>query len=372
MDPEAPPSPDLHSHADLLVPFIVSMAPIDRAILESLDARWNLLKDLEKRDDHDVLLQHLFYNWEWTYTISSNIVNIFEEPIGSPELLTREQRYQEALHLSGSAKGNHVEEFRSKMIQRDNGDFLRQLGDEPISKINFVPSKLDAKHWDMLAAMYLRFPNEMLFWMNAPARRRIFQRRNSPLEWFFAHFSIRIVCRIFDLQCRRPSNCKTIQELFSKSPSANPMLLSLRYAGSRDLKLLHYMDMSGSSARSLTPKLAEDAEGNSTDSESSDANSSIQVTVQQDKDEPPRQDSDNELGDQIEPSTEDSEVPIEEYHDPQTSQEEEDISRNALQVMLAVCEFKSSLKCGLTLLRRRWATASMQMACHLNGFGALS
>lgn len=202
-------------------------------------------------------------------------MNILTDPMASPELLTREERYLEALHLSGSFKGNAVEEFRSRIVQRDNEDYLRQLGDKAISSINFVPSQRDAEHWDILAAMYLRFPREMLFWMNAPARRRLFQGRNDPLEWFFGHFSIRIVWRIFDLKCRRPENSNKIQELFGKSSKARSVFLSLRHTGSGDQKLLHYTGMPGTSTLSSGPVSTEDAdEGNGGDSESSDAHSS--------------------------------------------------------------------------------------------------
>jgi hypothetical protein len=92
-DDEAPPKFDLQDQADQSVPFIVSMQPIDRAMLESINSRWNLLGSLEKRDDHYVLLQHLFHNWDWAYTLCSNIVNSLMEPLLSPEFLTRERRY---------------------------------------------------------------------------------------------------------------------------------------------------------------------------------------------------------------------------------------------------------------------------------------
>jgi hypothetical protein len=326
-------------HAGGPVPYIISMAPIDRVVLEALDVRWDLLNTLEKSDDHGVLLEHLFHNWDWTYTISSYIVNVLTDPIGSPQLQTRKERYLEALHLSGAIKGYAVEEFRSRIVQRDNGDFLQLLGDAPISSINFVRSQRDAKHWDILAAMYLRFPDEMLFWMNAPARRRFFNRHNEALEWFCAHFSIRIVSRIFDLRCRRPLNSKIMQELFGNSPSASSLRISMRYAVSEDQNLLSYVDIPGTSAPYRAPVSPDEPEGTSGGSESSRARSSIQVTVHEERGAPPRQERLDELRDERGPSV--MENSIEHHRGPQGPQKEEEVHFEALQTALTVREIST-------------------------------
>jgi hypothetical protein len=65
--------------------------------------------------------------------------------------------------------------------------------------------------------MFYQAPQKMLFWMNAAERRRVFQRRDTHLEWYEAHYSIWKVVRIFDLWKRKPSNSNEIARLFSDS-----------------------------------------------------------------------------------------------------------------------------------------------------------
>lgn len=219
--------------------FIISMAPLDRLILEDLDKRYNLLQDFTRPENHEALLQHLFCNWDWTYTVSSNIINLFTNPVGWSGL-QRHQYLQHALHLAGSFQGYAVQEFRARIAQDDNEDFLQQLGKKPVSCIEFVPSSNDDTHWDILSAMFLRHPTEMLFWMNAAARRRLCRRRNKSLEWFVGHFSIHTVAHIFDLRCRRPANVTQMQNIFSSSINAGDMLVSLRYVGAPGFELLRY------------------------------------------------------------------------------------------------------------------------------------
>ena len=223
------------------VPFIISMAPLDRLVLEDLDKRYNLLQDFAKPENHEALLQHLFWNWDWTYTVSSYIINLFTNPVGWSGL-QRHQSLQHALHLAGSFQGHAIQEFRARIVQNDNEDFLEQIGKKPASCIEFLPSRNDYAHWDILSAMFLRYPTELLFWFNAAARRRLCRRQNKSLEWFIGHFSIHIVAHIFDLRCRRPSNVTQIHTVFSSSLYADDMLVSLRYFGAPGLELLRYQD----------------------------------------------------------------------------------------------------------------------------------
>jgi hypothetical protein len=227
-----------------------------------------------------------------------------------------------------------VEEFRSRIVQRDNENFLQLLGDVPISSINFVRSQSDEKHWDILAAMYLRFPDEMLFWMNAPARRRLFQRSNEAFEWVCAHFSIRIVSRIFDLRCRRPLNSKTIEELFGDSPGASSLRISMRYTVSEDQKLLHYVDIPGTSAPHQVPVLSDELEGASGGSEGSLARSSMQVTGHEESGTQQRQEQPEELRDETRPSV--TENSIEHHRGTQGPQKEEEMQLEAVQTVIAV------------------------------------
>jgi hypothetical protein len=186
--------------------------------------------------------------------------------------------------------------------------------------------------------MYLRFPDEMLFWMNAPARRRVFQRRNEPLEWFCAHFSIRIVCRIFDLKCRRPTNSSTIQELLSNSYHARSLLLSLRRRGFEDQTLLSYMDTPGSSAPSSpAPALTDDADGDDVDSERFIPRPSVQDAALLPKGEPTHQERNDEAESGTGEHAENIAETFEDDNDPQSLQKNQDINRYALQAMIAVC-----------------------------------
>jgi hypothetical protein len=223
------------------VDFVISMASIDHNVLDILDKRWGLLQGLVKSENHDALLQHLFCNWDWTYTLSSNIVNLLTNPVGYSGL-DQDQYFQNALHLSGSFKGHAIEQFRAEIARDDNGDFLQRLGDRSVAQVNFIPPRKDERYWDMVAAMYLRFPAEMLFWTNAPARRRLYKRRNQSLEWFVGHYSIHILCRIFDLRCRRPSNVALMEGILQASTNADELLLSMRHAGAPGLELLQYQD----------------------------------------------------------------------------------------------------------------------------------
>ena len=201
------------------------------------------LEHLQNDRDYNLLLKHIFWNWEWTFTISSYIFNIFMRPIDDQGPMNRESRFQRALGCAGSSvKGDATDEFRSRIVKADNCNFCSQLEGRLVSEINFRPSELDQKYWDILAAMYLRSPDQMLFWMSSTTRRRVFKKSHPHLEWFSGHFSIPIVSRIFDLSQRRPNNSDRIRELLTKSPTFQGLKADLLNARAENHDLLQYMD----------------------------------------------------------------------------------------------------------------------------------
>jgi hypothetical protein len=227
------PEPD----EDDKIHFSIPLAPVDRAVLDRLDQRWNLLDNLQKDDSYPSLLLHLFHNWDWSFTIQSRMLSLFTNQSVLEETQTRTQQYEAALHLAGWSKGFGRDEFRSLQLLKENEGFLARLGDRSFFSIKFVPSHEDRRYWDILVAMFLRVPEDMLFWMNAAERRRILHRNHDMLEWFASHYSIWKIARMFDLWSRRPSNRDQVFKLLSEGSHATHIL---RHAHDMQGLLLKY------------------------------------------------------------------------------------------------------------------------------------
>jgi hypothetical protein len=109
--------------------FSIPLAPVDRAVLDRLDQRWNLLDSLQKDDSYPSLLLHLFHNWDWSFTIQSRMLSLFTNQSALEETQTRTRQYKAALHLAGWSKGFGRDEFRSLQLLKENEGFLARLGD---------------------------------------------------------------------------------------------------------------------------------------------------------------------------------------------------------------------------------------------------
>lgn len=223
------------------VSFFIPLAPLDCTLLDRLDKKWALLAGLSKDDEHDELVEHIFHNWEWSFLVQSDMLNIFRSEKEHEKALTRPAKYKEALDTIGCWKSYNKARFRVALLAAENENFLERLGDQPFFNVKFVPSPNDGKYWDILASMFLRAPKEMLFWMNAPQRRKVFNRRDDMLEWIASHYEIWKLARIFDLACRRPSNAHAVAQMFLTTPYSAITTFTLRRAKETNGKIIKYM-----------------------------------------------------------------------------------------------------------------------------------
>ncbi|KAH8650874.1 kinase-like domain-containing protein [Tricladium varicosporioides] len=223
------------------VDFYIPLAPFERYLLDVLDERWNLSASLREDDSFDALLGHLFHNWEWSYNVQSYLQAAFTNEDDPEKCENYQQMYEKGLHRMAWTTGYGRNLFRIASLKEVNNGFLQRLGSKPFWSIRFKPWDEDAKCWSILASMFLRNQPLMLFWMNAPERRRIFSRRNETLEWHFSQYYIWQIVRIFDLWSRRPSNSRDIVKLFSKQSSSSILEASLWNDNNENNRIVSYL-----------------------------------------------------------------------------------------------------------------------------------
>ena len=228
--------------------YYIPLAGFEKAILHETQTQHHLRSTLSCSSP-DLLRSHLFHNWQWSYHVQSSLLDCLCNAIpcdcepkehqkkhdlglcsANPchcEPKEHQRKYDLALELAANIDHIHGNDFRIRDLVRHNPNFPDRLGRRQVWSVKFKPPLSDHGYWDVLAAMFSTCSPLMLFWMNAPERRRLFKGKNEPLEWKHSHFSVWQIVRIFDLWSRRQHNAESIAALSHEAAGPRPSLTSM-------------------------------------------------------------------------------------------------------------------------------------------------